>query len=242
MRKLVPAKLPKSATATFKVINEILAKGWIDMPTGKSYSGTGAPGRLLESLLGIQENNFDSPDFNDWEVKFHGGKSLLTLLHKSPEPRGIMNRLVHEHGWPSNGQISFRHTFSGESDRGFYAVNEIDRIVIRNRHKDIVVPYWTHNILMVAAGSKLRRLIVVNGEYNKHLRKVKYESATAYWEFKITEFCDAIAKGIVHIDFDARTTKGAGSALRDHGTKFRVAVENIGLLYENSKKITTRLG
>lgn len=241
MKKPANAPLPRTATATFKVINEILAKGWIDMPTGKSYQGTGAPGRLLENILGIAENNNDSPDFNDWEVKFHGGVSLLTLLHKSPEPRGIMNSLVHEHGWPSKGHLSFRHTFAGSnSDRGFYSVNEIDRVVVRNSIKDIVVPYWTHNTILVASGVKLRRLIVVDGEYNKRLRQVKYNTATAYWGFKVTEFCEAIAKGIVYIDFDARTSKGPGTALRDHGTKFRISAENIGLLYENSRKLTTR--
>lgn len=239
MKKLVPAKLPKSSTATFKVINEVLKMGWLDMPDEKSYQGTGAPGRLLEKLLGIAENNNDGPDLNDWEIKYHGGGTLITLLHKSPEPWGIMNTIVHEHGWPAKENISFRHTLKGgESDRGFYIVNEPDRIVVRNRHKDIVVPYWTHDILLNAAGSKLRRLIIVDGQYKKTQRKVIYTGATAYWGFKITDFAAAVAKGAVRIDFDARTTKGRGTPLRDHGTKFRVSSDDLSSLYEHRKKIT----
>lgn len=40
------------------------------------------------------------------------------------------------------------------------------------------------------------------------------------------------------LDFDARTKQGKGSALRNHGTKFRVHVNDIGVLYENSELIT----
>ena len=50
-------------------------------------------------------------------------------------------------------------------------------------------------------------------------------------------FCNALEKGVVYIDFDARTQKGEGSALRNHGTKFRVNISDIGSLYRFSKKI-----
>ncbi len=238
MKKLIPTQLPKSATATFKIIKEIIDKGWLDMPDESSYRGTGAPGRLLEHLSGIKENNNDSPDLNDWEVKFHGGTAPITLFHKSPEPRGIMNFLVHEFGWPARGQISFRHSLYGSSDRGFYVVNEPDRIVVRNAHKDTGVPHWTHNVILGAAASKLRRLIVVDGDYKKSQRKVRYTGATAYWGFKLTSFCACVADGTVCIDFDARTTQGHGTPLRDHGTKFRVSSDNLGSLYDHKRKIT----
>lgn len=239
MRKpLVPAKLPKSATASFKAITDIVKQGWLDMPNESSYQGAGAPGRLLENILGIKENNNDSPDLNDWEVKFHGGGTLITLLHKSPEPWGIMNTIVHEYGWPAKEQINFRHTIRGKSDRGFYVVNDVDRIIVRNSIKDTVVPYWTHDTILGAAASKLRRLIIVDGQYKKSQRKVIYTGATAYWGFKLTDFCAAVAKGTVCIDFDARTTKGHGSRLRDHGTKFRVEADDVSSLYEHRRKIT----
>jgi hypothetical protein len=76
---LVKPKLPRSSTAAFAKIKKVIAMGWIDIPDQKSYRGTGAPGRLLEHLLGIEENNQDSPDLMDWEVKFHGGNALITL-------------------------------------------------------------------------------------------------------------------------------------------------------------------
>jgi len=239
--KLVkPTTVPRSSSATFKEIMRIIKMGEMPIPDKKSYRGTGAPGRLLEDLLGISENNKDSPDLNDWEVKFHGGGTLVTLFHKDPEPRGITRLLVHEHGWDDGkGRISFRHTLGGESERGFYVVNESDRIIIRHRKRDTVNPYWRHNTLLGSIGAKLRRLIVVNGKVIKHPTKtVTYNSATAHWDFNLTGFCEAIVKGTVKIDFDARTQGGAGTALRNHGTKFRIHAEDIASLYESSKKIT----
>lgn len=238
MKKLVPTELPKSATATFKIIKEIIAKGWMDMPVGKSYGGTGAPGRFLEHLCEIQENNRDSPDLNDWEVKFHSGTAPITLFHKSPEPRGIMGTVVHLHGWPAKNQTSFRHTVWGTSDRGFYVVNESDRVVIRNSNLDSVVPYWTHNVLLTNCAAKIRRLIVIDGEYKKAQRKIRYTGATAYWGLRLTGFAPAIADGTIAIDFDARTTQGHGSVLRDHGTKFRIKEEDLSKIYDHKRKIT----
>ncbi len=239
-KKLVKQVLPKTSSAAFKEIKRIIDMGWMPIPDKKSYRGHGAPGRLLEHLLGIDENNSDSPDLYDWEVKFHGGNSLLTMFHKDPEPRGIIRFMVHEHGWlDDKGRISFRHTIAGRTNRGFYVVNEVDRVVVRHDTKDTVVPHWKHNTLLNAAGAKLRRLIVVDGEVKHHPEKqVRYKSATAYWDINLTGFCDALEKGHVWIDFDARTKEGEGSAIRNHGTKFRVKIGDISKLYSYSHKIT----
>ncbi len=242
-RRMAPTKQPRSASEAFKKISEILKTGaWIFPEEGK-YNGSGAPGRYLEDLLGIDENNADSPDLGDWEIKFHGGTALLTLFHKDPEPRGIIRTMVHEHGWPDDkGRISFRHTISKETQRGFYIADEEDRIVVRNKYKDAAVPHWTHNTLFNAFSSKCRRLIVVEGEVFKNPRRVIYREATAYWEPDIKGFTRAIADGLFCVDFDARTQKGMGSAIRNHGTKFRIKIDDLSRVYANKLKITTGLG
>jgi hypothetical protein len=241
--KLVHPLPPRTGAANFKLISEIIETGiWI-FPSDGKYNGSGAPGRLLEDLLGINANNADSPDLAGWEIKFHGGTSLLTLFHKDPEPKGIIRELVHAYGWDDGKErISFRHTISGETARGFYVVNEEDRIVIRNKFKDAPVPHWTHNTLLNVLGSKLRRLIVVEGEVLKNPRRVIYQKATAYWEPDIKGFAKAVADGLFCVDFDARTQAGEGSAIRNHGTKFRIKVEDLSKIYAHSKKITARMG
>jgi len=240
MTKKIPAKAqPRSGTASFKKIAEILKTGTWVFPNDGKYNGFGGPGRLLEDLLGIKANNVDSPDLNDWEIKFHGGASLLTLFHKDPQPKGIVRDLVHIFGWEDDkGRISFRHTISGESPRGFYIVNEEDRIVIRNKNKDAAVPYWEHNTLFNAFSSKLRRLIVVEGKMLKNPRRVIYQKAAAYWEPDITGFSRAITDGVFFVDFDARTQRGRGTAIRNHGTKFRIKIEDLVKVYAHHTMIT----
>jgi len=235
-------RLPRSARAVFSKVASVLGQEY-EIPEKKSYNGAGAPGRFLEDLLGVDENNRDSPDLEDWELKFTGGKSLLTLFHKDPEPRGIMRLLVHTHGWEDDkGRISFRHTMKGRSPRGLYIVNEVDRIVVRHETVDTVVPHWKHDTIMCAVGAKLRRLILVRGELKKNPRRVIYNSAEGFWDFRINEFCQALEQGIIHLDFDARTQKGRGTALRNHGTKFRIKPDDLFKFYHSRKKITTRMG
>lgn len=237
---------PKTFTATAAAIQKIINTGWMDIPPEKKFNGNAAPGDYLEHLLGGERNNRDSPDLNDWEVKFHGGTALVTLFHKEPSPRGVMKFMVHEHGWPDDHQrISFRHTFAGKSDRGFYIVNEPDRIVVRHTSKDTVVPYWLHNTILNAAGAKLRRLMLVKGQLKSAInsdgvmvKKVIYESATAYWDLKLTSLCQGLVDGKVYLDFDARTKGSSGTALRNHGTKFRINAKDMPSIYEHSRKIT----
>ncbi len=238
-KKLVPPNLPRSARASFKKIEEILTAGIWDFPeAGKKYMGTGAPGRYLEDLLGIQENNADSPALNDWEIKFHGGTSLLTLFHKDPEPRGIIKDVVNDYGWEDEkGRISFRHTISGESPRGFYVVDETDKITIRNNQKIGAVPYWMHNTILNACSAKMRRMIVVDGEMLSSPRRVVYRKATAYWEPNVTGFINAIVNGLIFVDFDARTQEGKGSTIRNHGTKFRIKKDDLSKIFAHEYEI-----
>ncbi len=230
------SEIPRSWSKTFPVIEDVLSLGWVDMP--EKFQGTGAPGNTLEYLIDIEVNNNDYPDLNDWELKFHGGSSsLLTLFHKDPEPKGILNQVVDCFGWENDkGQISFRHTISGKSNRGFYIVNRDNKIYVKNDLNKKITPFWQHNTILEQMTGKLRRLIIVSGERNK--RKVIYKKATAYWDFNITGFCNAIKKGVVLIDFDARTTKERGTSLRNHGTKFRIKISNIDEIYENKQIIS----
>lgn len=97
---------------------------------------------------------------------------------------------------------------------------------------DIAWPYWTHDRLLNAFASKFRRLIVVKGR--KRRDQVRYDVAHLYWEPRVTLFVGAVERGVVAIDFDARTNNGRG--LRNHGTKFRVEYDDLRHLYANRQK------
>jgi len=112
---------------------------------GESYdlpqTGTGAPGMLLEHLLGIESSNDDLPDASGGKIKFHGENSLLTLFHLNPTPVNVIKALIEKHGWTDkDGRRCFRHMISGLSDRGFYVVNEGGRLIVRHSgwHRSIL--------------------------------------------------------------------------------------------------------
>ncbi len=81
--------------------------------------------------------------------------------------------------------------------------------------------------LINAFAAKFRRLVVVKGERRKP--EVRYDVAWSFEEPRVTLFIEAIEKGVVAIDFDARTSNGRG--LRNHGTKFRVHYDDLRNLY-----------
>lgn len=232
----MPSRPPQSFRTVSALVREVISLGEVEIPP--QFRGSGAPGDTLEYLLNVRRNNRDSPDLADWEVKFHGGSALLTLFHKEPKPRGGLRPFVENYGWPStNDEISFRHTISGSSPRGFIITNADDRISIANTANPALQVYWAHNTILNVFGAKLRRLIVVNGIVNSRERTVTYNNATAYWDLDLLGICEAIENGIIYIDFDCRTTRGRGTALRNHGTKFRINIDNVGELYESSSVI-----
>ena len=230
------SRIPQSSKTAFAIIKEIVSMGMVEIPC--QFNGAGAPGNTLEYLLNVKQNNYDSPDLMDWEIKFHGGNALLTLFHKDPQPKGIMDKVVDAYGWENkNGQLSFRHTLSKESKLGF-KVNDIDdKITVSNIANEEIVPYWEHNIILNSIAAKLRRLILVHGTVSKDKRHVVYINAVAYWDLNMLGICKAIKDGLIYIDFDARTKGGRGTSLRNHGTKFRINVRDIGILYENMQII-----
>lgn len=150
-----------------------------------------------------------------------------------------MHHMVRRFGIPdAKGRTSFRHTIhKGQSSHGFFIDNESNRITVRHPGvSDIVWPYWTHDRLITAFAAKFRRLITVRGSKRKN--QVCYEQAYLYEEPKTTQFAEAVHTGIIAIDFDARTNPGTKNSrgLRNHGTKFRIAYDDLRHIYEKRKK------
>jgi len=95
-----------------------------------------------------------------------------------------------------------------------------------------VVPYWGFNDLYTKAGSKLLNCFYV-------LADVKREGGKEYFHYNhvlmlkkvnMDKFIDAIEKGVLYVDFDARTN-------HNHGTKFRINFKDIPMVYDEVIKI-----
>ncbi|HXQ36695.1 MAG TPA: MvaI/BcnI family restriction endonuclease [Anaerolineales bacterium] len=205
------------------------------MPTTR-YVGTGAPGIYLEDLLGLTTGNKDIPDNLGFELKFYTkATNLITLFHKEPQPAGVVAYMVKRYGWKdAEGRLSFRHTIAGKSDR-FDVTSDSNQIIIRRIGGNGIVPYWTHDDILSAAGAKLRRLLLVRGVRTG--QSITYERVDLFENLELSYFIWEVSGGAVKIDFDAREMKPGSKGIRNHGTKFRVAPGDVCRLYSKKERI-----
>ena len=218
----------------FERLERLLSVGTYDVTQFSGWRGDGTPGFVLETLLGFDPTNKDGPDSGRWEVKFHSGKTPLTLLHKTPGPKGVVRDLIEQFGWQGkSGDRSFRHTIWKETPRGFSVAVENDRVEIRHPDANFTLPYWSRDTLTNAFIFKLRRLIVVHGKKSKAKGIVIFNQAEILQEPKIAEVFAALADGIMAVDFDAKIR--SDGSLRDHGTKIRIKIADLNSIYAKSK-------
>lgn len=160
---------------------------------------------------------------------------MITLFHKEPQPEGIVRYMVSKFGRKDKqGRLSFRHTIAGRSDK-FKVDSDSDQIIVRRLKGNGLVPYWTHDDILSAAGAKLRRLVLIKGKRNG--QTVVYNRVDIFENLQLTFFVWEVCNGTVCIDFDARETKPESKGLRNHGTKFRVAPGDICRLYAKKERL-----
>ena len=154
--------------------------------------------------------------------------------------------------YPAN-EKSFRQTINAlkRTDRGFgvelnYAERKVeisfDAGNVSSRHagwldsvnqriniKELEPkPYWGFDDLVYKAGTKLLNCFYIKAAVSR-IEKIEhfhYQEIYVLEKFSPDKFIDAIAKGFLLVDFDARTG-------HNHGTKFRIKPNVFTQLYEN---------
>jgi len=148
-------------------------------------------------------------------------------------------------------EMSFRQTITGtvRSDRGFKVVVDreqhkvlisFDANAVDPRHAEWLKsvkkrvglselspqPYWGFDDLEHKAGTKLLNCFYVQARTKTKRGKeyFSYEKISMLRKFSIRAFTNAIEKGYVYVDFDARTG-------HNHGTKFRLRQNAFPSLY-----------
>jgi len=91
-------------------------------------------------------------------------------------------------------------------------------------------PYWGFNDLYLKAGTKLINCFLVLADVKGRSDYFHYNEAYMLQNFDVELFIDAIERGIVSVDFDARTG-------HNHGTKFRIPISKIVEIYGKVTKI-----
>lgn len=149
-------------------------------------------------------------------------------------------------------EMSFRQTINGltRTDRGFGIVVDrqhrrvevsFDSSAVSPRHAewlDLVrmrtglgeldpQPYWGFDDLFHAVGTKLKNSFYVRAQSKKigGIEYFHYTDIMVLTQFSLDKFLEAIEKGYVLVDFDARTG-------HNHGTKFRLRQDILPTLYD----------
>lgn len=93
-------------------------------------------------------------------------------------------------------------------------------------------PYWGFNDLGHKAGTKLLNCFYVQARTKREEGRefFCYENIFVLTRFSISAFIDAIEKGHIYVDFDARTH-------HNHGTKFRLRQDKLTDLYESVQSV-----
>lgn len=157
-----------------------------------------------------------------------------------------------------NTEMSFRQTINAvnRTDRGFGIIIEqennriaisFDYRTVSYKHNDWLEsvrkrvgnlnelnpqPYWGIDDLFHSAGIKLLNCFYLGADVqkNKGNEYYKYSEITMLMGFSKDKFLEGIEKGLILIDFDARTG-------HNHGTKFRIREDKIPELYSDIRQL-----
>ena len=227
----------------FHIIKNI---GWIQThrpgPTGI--------GKTLEDMLGIPENNFDEPDFGDYELKSvrSNATSMLTIFTKSPEPDRSNVLLCQKYGYSSgdvygNDKKVLHSTLSADRFTSVRGVNRLkihcfdDRISIESQN-GIEPIYWRRETLQDCFNRKYRgKFVYVYADtkgrgVNEHFHFV---SAFVVSGFSYDDFSDLLEDGKIKVDL--RMGQYSDGRMHDHGTGFRISKRDEVLLFKNKEQI-----
>ena len=154
-------------------------------------------------------------------------------------------------------EMSFRQTIHGQarSDRGFMVVIDraqekvlisFDAVSVHPRHRQWLAsvearvglgeldpqPYWGFADLEHKAGTKLLNTFYVQAEVKVEsgVEFYRYSRVVMLQRFSFEGFLRALEKGMMLVDFDARTG-------HNHGTKFRLRQNCLPMLYESATLI-----
>jgi hypothetical protein len=159
--------------------------------------------------------------------------------------------------YPST-EMSFRATLNASAftDRGFsvkvnYNEERVEIVFDSNKcdktkHQDWLndvekkvglgplptLPYWGFNDLYTKVGTKLINCFFVQADSKRENRTLYYHYNNVLMLKNVdkAKFIEAIEKGIIYIDFDARSG-------HNHGTKFRIKNKDIPMLYSETIRV-----
>lgn len=233
------------------------SRSWIKYQRDQEKSD-GLLGNIFEDLIGIQENNKRSSDYDGFEIKTRkkDSKTFLTLFNSSinsinsastylrenygcPDEKhylNILNTTVKYMNWNNHrGGYNFKLEINENIGDNLY-------LKIKNTETSEEVDqnklFWeikTINNLL----AKIKNCCIVEGEINKNEKLVKFNKMTIYKDVDISKFWELLKSEYVVIDFRNGVYKSGKNygKTHDHGTAFRIKMSKFDNLYKYKKEI-----
>lgn len=235
-----------------KIFYDIKQLGWV-----KSHrSNNTGIGKTFEDLAGIEENNNEGPDFEEFEIKSHRleANSPITLFTLAPTfPKSANKYLKEKYGELYEGSTVLKklHT-SIFADRkntyndkySFQLYNDVDNQVVRimvydietNRLIDDSV-YYSYSQLENKLNKKLKSLFYVNADrrFNNGIEEFCYKTASIYTEPSFEKFLNILDDGRIQYDIRIGSYQSGRSYGKphDHGSGFRIREDYLLDIYRN---------
>lgn len=236
-----------------EVMVKIKSAGWHNA----TRTGNTGIGKTFEDLLDKEEDNLDSPDFFDIEIKTHESisDSMITLFTKSPTyPRSANTYLRNNYGkldkygnkilhtTVSATQITNSYEYSFDFKIGIDYNEEIIRLEVYNKDKVLIdnSVFWSFVNLENQIKKKLSTIAIVSAESRilNGKKQYRYNEIDIVTELTILNLINAIENGDLKIDirigaYHMGPKKGK---THDHGTGFRILFNNL-LRYASVEKL-----
>jgi len=203
-------------------------------------SGNTGVGYTLESLLGIEENNYSGEDIEgvgELKTKRRGKKARTTSLCQSPDFYVDKRTIIRKYGRPvveDPERINFYPSFrlNKETPQGLTAVLIEDELVVTGEQGTRLF-YLPLNVISFAYRRKFgRALIFVTADCEKEegQEKFHYNEACYCSDINLGPIRELLEKGKIIIEPRIWMNKTTGK-IRDHGMAFRMSGEDKMDLY-----------
>lgn len=225
-----------------KRLEQLKSKGFIP----SLRKGSTGIGHLLESELGIGENNIPIPDIGG-RVEIKGTRrnanSLITLFTFN---RGVwrfpQKDIIEKYGYlDDEGRQALKNIVNNKNPngQGFYLASDTARnlIVLKNKNEKENIAEWSVYTIAGKFMSKLDRLllIIADNKIENGIEHFHYNEAYLIEEPTPEKFLEAIKKSELMIDLRMHLKESGG--VRNRGTAFRISEKNLTDLYAKKKRL-----
>lgn len=215
----------------------------------------GGIGLTFEALLGLNNNDFEIPDYNGIELKTKRAYSntSITLFSYAPEGPSYheVERIKNLYGYPDSilKRYNVLNTSISANEQtkvglNYYFKLQIDRnkekifLLVYDLNKNLIENsvYWDFDALRQKVYRKLKYLAIAKALVRREGKEeyFKFYKLTVYKLKSFDDFIDALDNGIIRISFKIgvfRDEKNKGK-IHDHGTSFNIAENSLKKVYD----------